>query len=130
MGQQAWVDLEDYVKSLRKAGVSMVSELLEQGAMQASRAQLVEATGVPADALLQIVQCCDLCRMAGMAGQTLRRARAMGYDTLDKFRAAAPEQIEAQYNTYVKASGERTNRMVSFSSFVHQARKLEDVIVY
>ena len=123
-------DLKDYAKSLRRADIRMASELLERGATPEGRAQLAEATGVPVEALLRMVQCCDLCRMTGMAGQTLRRARAMGYDTLPKFRASTPEQIEAEFDAYLQATGERTNRMVRFSSFVYQARKLEDVIVY
>ena len=125
---KAMDELRGYVKSLRQAGVRMASELLERGATPDDRAQLAEITKVPADLLLLMVHCCDLCRMTGMAGQTLRRARAMGYDTLAKFRASTPEQIEAELDDYLSATGERTNRMVSFSSFVRQARKLEDVV--
>ena len=77
-----------------------------------------------------MVQCCDLCRMTGMAGKALMRSFAMGYDTLAKFRAAAPERIEAEFSAYLAATGERNNRMIRFSSFVHQANRLEDVIVY
>lgn len=127
---KAMDDLKGYNKSLRKAGIRMASELLERGATPEARAQLEEATGVPVDVLLNMVQCCDLCRMTGMAGQALRRSLAMGYDTLDKFRASTPEQIEAEFSEYLRASGERTNRMVSFASFIHQARKLEDVVAY
>jgi hypothetical protein len=108
----------------------MAAELLERGATPEGRAQLVEATGVPADALLRMVRCCDLCRMTGMVGKTLMRAFDMGYDTLAKFRATTPEQIEAEYNAYLLAHELRSNRMVSFPSFVWQANRLEDVIVY
>ena len=108
----------------------MASELLERGATPEGRAQLAEVTGVPADALLKMVRCCDLCRMTGMAGKTLSRSFAMGYDTLGKFRASTPEQIEAEFSEYLRARGERSNRMVSFSSFVRMSRKLEDVISY
>jgi hypothetical protein len=127
---KAMDDLKGHIRSLRKAGVRMAFELLERGATPQGRAQLAEATGVPEEALLKIVQCCDLCRMTGMAGQTLRRSFAMGYDTLDKFRASTQERIEAEFDEYLRTSGERTNRMVSFASFVRQARKLEDVVVY
>jgi hypothetical protein len=54
----------------------------------------------------------------------------MGYDTLAKFRASTPEHIEAEFSEYLRASGERTNRMVSFSDFANQANRLEDVIVF
>ncbi|MCJ7738437.1 MAG: hypothetical protein MUQ10_14195, partial [Anaerolineae bacterium] len=65
----------------------------------------------------------------GMAGQTLRRSVAMGYDTLAKFRAVTPEQAESDFSAYLQATGARTNRMVRYSSFVHQAARLTDVIV-
>jgi hypothetical protein len=127
---KAMDDLKRHVRDLRKADVRLASELLERGATPEGRAALVEATDVPADALLQMVQCCDLCRMTGMIGKTLMRAVDMGYDTLAKFRAVAPEQIEAEFAAYLSAREERTNRMISFSSFVHQANRLQDVIVY
>ena len=53
----------------------------------------------------------------------------MGYDTLARFRASTPERIEAEFDAYLSATGERTNRMVKFSSFVWQARKLQDAVV-
>jgi hypothetical protein len=127
---KAMDNLKDHAKALRKANIRMASELLERGATPEGRAQLVAATGVPAEALLKLVQCCDLCRMTGMAGKTLMRSFAMGYDTLAKFRASTPEQIEAEFSAYLSTRGERTNRMVSFSSFIHQANRLADVIVY
>jgi hypothetical protein len=127
---KAMDDLKGYVKELRKADVRMASELLEQGATPEGRARLVQATGVPADDLLKMVQACDLCRMTGMVGKTLMRAFDMGYDTLAKFRATAPEQIEAEFDAYLLAREEKSNRMIRFSSFVHQANRLEDVIVY
>jgi hypothetical protein len=127
---KAMDDLKGHNKGLRRAGIRMASELLKRGATPGGRAQLEEATGVPVEVLLKMVQCCDLCRMTGMAGQTLRRSIAMGYESLDKFRASAPEQIEAEFSEYLRTSGERTSRMVSFTSFIHQARKLKDVVVY
>jgi hypothetical protein len=126
---KAMEELKGYVKDLRGAGIRMASELLERGATPQGRAQLAEETGIPPEALLRMVHCCDLCRMTGMAGKTLYRSFAMGYDTLAKFRAATPEQIESEFDAYLSARGERTNRMISFSSFIHQARRLEDVIM-
>jgi hypothetical protein len=54
----------------------------------------------------------------------------MGYDTLAKFRASTAEHVEADLSDYLERSGERTNKMVSFASFIHQANRLEDVIEY
>jgi len=123
-------NLKGYVKNLRKINIRMASELLEAGATPEGRIEIAEITGIPVEAVLKMVQCCDLSRMIGMAGKTLYRALSMGYDTLEKFRATTPEQIKSEYNTYLQENGERSNRMVNFPSFVHQGRKLEDVIVY
>ncbi|TFG72970.1 MAG: DUF4332 domain-containing protein [Anaerolineales bacterium] len=122
--------LQIYVKDLRKANIRMASELLEQGATPGGRTELAVKTGVPEEQILKLVQCCDLCRMTGMAGQTLRRAFAMGYDTLEKFRATPPECIEVEYVNFLQETGEKSNKMVDFPSFVHQSQKLGDVIVY
>jgi hypothetical protein len=127
---KAMEDLKGYIKELRKANIRMASELLEVGATPQGRAELAEQTGIPVEQILRLVQCCDLCRMIGMAGQTLRRAMAMDYNTLDKFRNASPEGIEAEYIGFLQKHGEHSNRMVNFPSFVHQARKLADVIEY
>lgn len=126
---KAMENLSMYVKDLRKADIRMASDLLERGATLEGRAELVAITGIPEDDLLRLVQCCDLCRMIGMGGETLRRAVAMGYDTLEKFRTTTHEKIKIDYNTFLREHGERSNRMVDFPSFVHQARRLNEVIV-
>ena len=68
-------DFAGHQNRLRQTGIRMASELLERGATPEGRAQLTGASGVPPDTLLQMVHCCDLCRMTGMGGQTLKRAR-------------------------------------------------------
>jgi hypothetical protein len=123
-------DLKEHIKSLRKVGVRMASDLLALGATPEGRAGLAAETGIPADALLKMVRCCDLCRMTGMAGKTLRRVMDMGYDTLPKWRAVEPEIIEADLADYLKQRGERANRMIPYGSYVRQARRLEDVITF
>ena len=123
-------DLKGYIKDLCKVGIRMAFELLERGTTPAGRADISDVTGIPEYDVLKLVQCCDLSRMIGMSGKTLHRSFVMGYDTLEKFRATTVEQIEAEYNAFLKENGIKTNRMVSFPSFVHQAKKLKDVIVY
>ena len=123
-------DFKAHIKSLRTVDIRMGHQLLERGATPEGRAQIAEATGVPADDLLAMVHCCDLSRMTGMACKTLMRSVAMGYDTLAKFRAVTEAQIEADFSAYLQETGQRTNRMTSFSSFVRQAWRLEDVVVF
>jgi hypothetical protein len=47
----------------------------------------------------------------------------------EEFRAATPRQMEAEFSQYIRTSGERTNRMVSFTSLIHQTRRLEDAVI-
>jgi hypothetical protein len=122
-------DLKGHVKRLRAVDIRMGHQLLERGATPEGRAEIAEATGVPADHLLTMVHGCDLSRMTGMAGKTLMHSLAMGYDILAKFRAVTEAQIEADFSAYLQETGQRTNRMVSFSSFVRQANQLEDGVV-
>ena len=77
-----------------------------------------------------MVRCCDLCRMTGMGGKTLARSIAMGYDSLEAFRSSTPERIWAELDKCLAAHGERTSRMIDYASFVHQSRRLKDVIGY
>ena len=121
-------DRAPFVKAVRKAGVRMAADLLEQGTTKEGRVRLAKASGVPEEAVLQMVKCCDLCRMTGMGGKTLARSIAMGYDTLGTFRASTAERIRAELEAYLVAHDERTNRMIDYGSFVHQAQGLGDVI--
>ena len=125
---KAVTEFSPHVRRLRQANVRMASDLLETGATSEGRARLSDESDVPVKVVLQIVQACDLCRMTGMAGKTLTRSIAMGYDTLDAFRASTPERIREELNAYLAAHGERTSRMIDYASCVQQARRLADVI--
>ena len=119
-----------HVKALGKVKVRMATDLLAQGATKEGRARLAAASGVPEETILRMVECCDLSRMTGMGGKTLARSLAMGYETLAAFRASTPERIRQDLEAYLLARDERTSRMIDYGSFVHQARRLEDVIEY
>ena len=120
-------DLKPHVRALRRADIRMASELLERGATLEGRRELAEVCGIPPDTVLLMVKYSDLCRITGMSGKTLARAIALGYDTLDAFRASTPERAREDLDTYLSDRGERTSRMIDFGSFVTMARRLDDV---
>jgi len=116
------------IKALHKIRVRMASDLLARGETPAGRQALVDQSGLPYETITRMVHCCDLCRMTGMAGQALRRSLAMGYNTLAKFRSAEPDEVRQAVRNYLAMTGERSNSMIDYGSFVFQARQLPDRI--
>lgn len=115
---------------LRRAGIRMAAELLERGADPAGRQQIAKACGLSLHSVLELVHCCDLCRMTGMAGQALRRSVEMGYTTLARFRESDPDEIRGALRTYLAAHHEKSNTMIDFADFVHEAKRLPNVVRY
>ncbi len=116
------------VKALHKIRIRMASDLLARGETRAGRQALVDQSGLPYETITRLVHCCDLCRMTGMAGQALRRSLATGYNTLAKFRSAEPDEVRQAIRNYLAKTGERSNSMIDYGSFVFQARQLPDRI--
>jgi hypothetical protein len=113
---------------LKNAGIRTPAELVERGATPAGRQQIAQATGLAPETVLELVHCCDLCRMTGMAGQALRRSVALGYTTLAKYRQADPEEIRRALAQYLAAHHEQSNTMIDFATFIHQARRLPEQV--
>jgi len=67
---------------LKKAGVTSVEELLDRGATPKGREDLAEKSGVPAAQILKFVNCADLFRISGIAGQTAELLEAAGVNTV------------------------------------------------
>lgn len=123
-------ELVPAMKALGRLRIRMAHELLAAGAAPAGRDDLAEKTDLPLDTILLMVKSCDLCRMTGMGGQALRRSLAMGYDTLAKFRAAEPDKLTADVQAYFVRTGERTNVMIDYASYIYQARSLADEVTW
>jgi hypothetical protein len=123
-------EMKPAIKVLGKIGLSMAADLVAQGATPATRQALADRSGLSCETLTHLVQCCDLCRMTGMAGQALRRSLAMGYDSLPKLRSATPEQIRTDLKNYLAKTGERSNSMLDYGWFVAQAQHLPDMVQY
>jgi len=121
-------DFKEPIALLKAAGISTAAQLLDAAAQRSGRKRLAAEAKIPLKTLQAMVHAVDLCRMTGMSGQTLRRALAMKFDTLEKFRASSPADIRGALHSHLKATGERTNTMVDWASFVHQANRLAHVV--
>ena len=67
---------------LKTAGVSSVDELLEKGGTPKGRAEIAEKSGVGETQILKFVNCADLFRIKGIAGQTAELLEASGVNTV------------------------------------------------
>jgi len=123
-------ELKPAIKALSNIGINMAADLVAQGDTHDTRKAIAERSGLSCEIVTRMVQCCDLCRMTGMAGQALHRSLAMGYDSLAKFRNATPEQIRTDLKKYLAKTGERSNSMLDFGWFVAQAQQLPDLVQY
>jgi predicted flap endonuclease-1-like 5' DNA nuclease len=78
---------------MKSAGVVNTEQMLKAGKTPAERQQLAAKTGVPVEAILELVKLSDLARLAGVKGIRARLYYDAGIDTLDKMAAADPEDL-------------------------------------
>lgn len=81
---------------LNAAGVTTVEELLEKGATPKGREELAEKSGVPAAQILKFVNCADLFRIKGIAGQTAELLEASGVNTVAELAQRNPANLAAK----------------------------------
>jgi predicted flap endonuclease-1-like 5' DNA nuclease len=67
---------------LNIAGVTSVDDLLERGATPAGRKELAAKSGLSDTQILRFVNCADLFRISGIAGQTAELLEAAGVNTV------------------------------------------------
>lgn len=67
---------------LNTAGVTSVDELLEKGGTPAGRKAIAEKSGLGETQILRFVNCADLFRIKGIAGQTAELLEAAGVNTV------------------------------------------------
>jgi len=81
---------------LNTAGVTSVDELLEKGATPKGREELATTSGVPAAQILKFVNCADLFRINGIAGQTAELLEAAGVNTVAELAQRNPANLAAK----------------------------------
>lgn len=90
------------VERLAAAGVRNIEQLLEAGRTGEGRAALAEETGVPADAVLKLVQLSDLARIPGVKGVRARLYYDAGVDTVQKMAEWEPEPLREMVAAFVE----------------------------
>ena len=96
---------EDYVEKLEAFGIRNVDQMRQQGATPAQRADLVEKTGIPEEAILEFVKLSDLARLPGVKAIRTRLYYDAGIDTLEKMTKWDPEEMRLMLIAFVEKTG-------------------------
>lgn len=92
--------VQEYVDRLTAQRLGFSLALLEIGRTREGRAQLVQQTGIPESAVLDLVRRADLTRLRLMSGGMVRQSWAMGYKGLAALQRATPEEYYARCAAY------------------------------
>jgi len=98
------VDSQHIVK-LNSIGIVNAKHMLDAAKTPKSRQRLADETGVPLDAILELVKLSDLSRIAGVKGIRARLYYAAGVDTLEKMAQWEPEDLRAMLIEFVERTG-------------------------
>jgi predicted flap endonuclease-1-like 5' DNA nuclease len=92
-------------EKLASAGVKDVKQMLEAGRTSAGRQELATKTGVPLEAILELVKLSDLARLSGVKGIRARLYYDAGVDTLTKMAQWDPTELRQMLIDFVERTG-------------------------
>jgi hypothetical protein len=95
----------DHTARLEAAGIADVEEMLAAGSTPEARQRLAEETGVPPDAILELVKLADLSRMGALKQVRARLYYDAGVDTQEKLAGWEPEALCAMLAEFVARTG-------------------------
>lgn len=124
--------VEDHVRALALVGIKTTEDMLTKGATKESRKALSNQTGIPEDAILEMVRLSDLSRIQGIKGIRARLYVDAGVDSIEKLAQSNPEQLREELIAFV----EETNfdgiapLPAELRSGVRKAKELPKIVEY
>jgi len=95
----------EHVAMLEAAGITDAEQMLAEGGTPEARQRLAGETGVPEDAILEMVKLSDLSRIGGLKQVRARLYYDAGVDTQDKLAAWEPDALVAMLAGWVTGTG-------------------------
>jgi replicative superfamily II helicase len=95
----------EYVNRLASVGVKNAEQMLVFGKTQSDRQRLSEKTGMPAEAVLELVKLADLSRIEGVKRIRARLYYDAGVDTVEKMAKWNPDELRAYLVDFVRKAG-------------------------
>ena len=94
-----------HVKKLAAVGIKTVDQMLARGKAKKQREQLSRQSGVPEDAILELVKLSDIARIGYVKRKLARLYYQAGLDSPAKIAEFEPEQLHALFVKFVEESG-------------------------
>ncbi len=94
-----------HIEKLAAVDIVNVEQMLAAGATPTARQQLAAGTGVPAQAVLELVKLSDLSRLGGLKSIRARLYYDAGADTVEKIASWEPEELRAMLAEFVARTG-------------------------
>jgi hypothetical protein len=98
-------DINHAIKVLGELGIRTNLELLQKGNTTIGRKSLVEASGLPAGVISELVNRSDFSRMPWASKATISNIIGAGYGSLAQLAKADPEMLYADFFRYGKSIG-------------------------
>lgn len=121
-----------YVKKLAALGIRNVKEMLEVGRTCKGREELSARTGIPVEAVLELVKLSDLARIQGVKSIRARLYYDAGVDTIDKMAEWDAEKLRSMLIDFVEKTGfDGIAPLLKEAEFtVTEAKKLQKIVEY
>jgi hypothetical protein len=95
----------EYVERLAAAGIKTADQMLAAGQTAEKRAALAQGTGIPEEAILELVKLSDLARLPGVKGIRARLYYDTGVDCVEKMAVCEAEALLALTAEFVERTG-------------------------
>ena len=95
----------EYVEKLAAAGIKTAEQMLTAGQTAEKRTALARDTGIPEEAILELVKLSDLARLPGVKGIRARLYYDAGVDCIEKMAAWEPEALLKMTAEFVERTG-------------------------
>lgn len=120
----------EFVRRLEARGIKTAEQMLMAGRTKGQRAMLARETGIPEEAIWELVKLSDLARLPGVKGIRARLYYDAGVDSVEKMAALEPEALRMMVTTYVEQTGFEGIPPLpkEVSSTVANARNLSKVV--
>ncbi len=119
-----------FIAALEARQIKNTDQLLRAGCTRPLRASLARSTGIPEDAILELVKLSDLARLPGVKGIRARLYYDAGVDSVDKMAGCDPEPLRIMMANYVEQTGfDGTPPLPKeVSSTIANAKKLPKIV--
>jgi hypothetical protein len=122
----------EHVEKLAVAGIKNAEQMLAAGQTAEKRAALVQDTGIPEEAILELVKLSDLARLPGVKGIRARLYYDAGVDCVEKMAAWDAQALLALTAEYVERTALDGIAPLpkEVSSTISNAKRLPRIVEY